>query len=62
VEDRCTRWWSGGAGGFRESNSTSMPAPLTSPLANPIGLPVSVQTYPITVGAGGTGGPPVPNA
>jgi hypothetical protein len=32
----------GGAGGFRVSNSTSMPAPLTSPLANPTGLPVSV--------------------
>jgi hypothetical protein len=43
----------GGAGGFRLSNSTSMPAPLTSPLANPTGLPVSVQSYPITVGAGG---------
>jgi hypothetical protein len=43
----------GGAGGFRLSNSTCMPAPLTSPLANPTGLPVSVQSYPITVGAGG---------
>jgi hypothetical protein len=43
----------GGAGGFRLSNSTCMPAPLTSPLANPTGLPVSATGYPITVGAGG---------
>ena len=43
----------GGAGGFRLSNSYSLPAPTTSPLANPTGLPVSVQGYPITVGAGG---------
>jgi hypothetical protein len=43
----------GGAGGFRLSNSTCMPAPLTSPLANPTGLPVSVTSYPITVGGGG---------
>jgi hypothetical protein len=46
----------GGAGGFRLSNSTSMPAPLTSPLASPAGIPVSVQGYPITVGGGGGGG------
>jgi hypothetical protein len=44
----------GGAGGFRLSNSTGMPSPLTSPLANPTGLPVSVQGYPITVGGGGS--------
>jgi hypothetical protein len=31
----------------------------TSPLANPTGLPVSVQSYPITVGAGGAGAPVV---
>ncbi len=45
----------GGAGGFRLSNSTvnNIPAPTMSPLANPINLPVSIQTYPITVGAGG---------
>jgi hypothetical protein len=43
----------GGAGGFRLSNSTSMPAPTTSPLANPTGIPVSVQGYPISVGGGG---------
>jgi len=43
----------GGAGGFRES--VPNPAAWTaSPLANPGGaLPVSVQGYPITVGAGG---------
>jgi len=46
----------GGGGGFRLSNSYSLPAPTTSPLANPSGLPVSVQAYPITVGAGGTTG------
>jgi hypothetical protein len=45
----------GGAGGFRLSNSTCMPAPLTSPLANPTGITASVTSYPITVGAGGAG-------
>jgi hypothetical protein len=44
----------GGAGGFRES----IPSPAAwtaSPLANPDGaLPVSVQGYPVTVGAGGS--------
>jgi hypothetical protein len=47
----------GGAGGFRES--VPSPAAWTaSPLANPGGaLPVSVQGYPITVGAGGTVSP-----
>jgi hypothetical protein len=46
----------GGAGGFRES--VPSPAAWTaSPLANPGGaLPVSVQSYPIIVGAGGGGG------
>ena len=48
-----------GAGGFRMSNSLGLPAPTTSPLANPTGITVSVGTYPITVGAGGAklGGP-----
>jgi hypothetical protein len=46
----------GGAGGFRISNSYLIPAPTTSPLANPTGLPVSIQTYPITVGGGGATG------
>jgi len=45
----------GGAGGFRLSNSVGcIPAPTMSPLANPTGLPVSVQGYPITVGGGAT--------
>ena len=45
----------GGGGGFRLSNSTCMPAPLTSPLANPTGFTVSLTGYPITVGGGGSG-------
>jgi len=45
----------GGAGGFRVSNSYGLPAPTTSPLANPTGLPVSATTYPVTVGGGGAG-------
>jgi len=46
----------GGAGGFRES--VPNPAAWTaSPIANPGGaLPVSVTSYPVTVGAGGAGG------
>ena len=47
----------GGAGGFRLSNSTCMPAPLTSPLATPTALPVAATSYPIAVGGGGTAGP-----
>ena len=46
----------GGAGGFRLSNDTCMPSPLTSPLANPSGLAVPATSYPITVGAGGSSG------
>ena len=45
----------GGAGGFRLSNSTCMPAPLTSPLASASGIPVTAQGYPIQVGGGGLG-------
>ncbi len=45
----------GGAGGFRMSNEHSLPAPETSPFANPTGLTAAVQGYPITVGGGGTG-------
>ena len=52
----------GGGGGFRVSNSTCMPGPQTSPLATPTGLTVTAQTYPITVGGGGAGGYPSPNA
>jgi len=44
----------GGAGGFRMSNTTCMPAPTTSPLANPTGITLTVATYPIIVGGGGT--------
>jgi hypothetical protein len=46
----------GGGGGFRLSNSYSIPAPTTSPLANPTGLLVSAQAYPITIGGGGAAG------
>ena len=45
----------GGAGGFRMSNEHSLPAPETSPLANPTGLTAAVQPYTVTVGGGGTG-------
>ena len=49
----------GGAGGFRVSNSVGcIPAPTMSPLANPTGLSVSAQGYPITVAAGGTAASP----
>jgi hypothetical protein len=55
-------WWNwihggggGGAGGFRESKSTVLQVVTASPLANPTSLPVSVTSYPITVGAGGAG-------
>ena len=51
----------GGAGGFRMSNDLCMPAPTTSPLANPTGLTLTTSAFPITVGAGGaapTGTPP----
>ena len=51
----------GGGGGFRLSNSTNMPAPTTSPLASPAGIPVSAQGYPITVGGGGAGSPGIGN-
>ena len=46
----------GGAGGFRFASPSI--SPLTypgKPLAGPATLPVSVQAYPITVGAGGAG-------
>ena len=49
-----------GAGGFRLANGNSVPS--MSPLANPSSLPVSIQAYPITVGAGGAaGGTPTAN-
>ena len=46
-----------GGGGFRLSNATGNSAPLTSPLASPTGITATATAYPITVGAGGTGGP-----
>ena len=48
----------GGAGGFREGRDIS-PSYTASPLVNSSGLTISAQTYPITVGGGGTGGGPV---
>ena len=44
----------GGAGGFREGK-TPATSYTASPLVAPAGLPVSVQTYPITIGGGGAG-------
>ena len=45
----------GGAGGYRESHCSSVSGPYTaSPLASSSSIPVSVQSYPITVGAGGS--------
>jgi hypothetical protein len=44
----------GGAGGFREGKASS-DCYTASPLNAPAGLPVTVQGYPITVGAGGAG-------
>jgi len=45
----------GGAGGFREGTTAPIIPYTASPLVAPAGLTVSVQPYPITVGAGGTG-------
>ena len=50
----------GGAGGFRLSNTTCMPAPLTSPLAAATAIPVTATGIPITVGGGGAGSPSAP--
>jgi hypothetical protein len=48
----------GGAGGYRESHcATTSGCYTASPLASATSLPVSVQTYPITVGGGGAGAP-----
>jgi hypothetical protein len=47
----------GGAGGYRESAGTSTGSYTVSPLGACVSaLPVSIQGYPITVGAGGAGG------
>ena len=47
----------GGAGGFRVSNSYSLPGPTMSPLSNPTGITVTVTTFPVTVGGGGAAVP-----
>jgi len=50
----------GGAGGFRESKAsydTYTASPLNATSGPTYNLPVSVQSYPITVGGGGSGGP-----
>ena len=52
----------GGAGGFRFASPSL--APLTypgKPLAAPAGLTATVNTFPITIGAGGTGSCGAPN-
>jgi len=47
-----------GAGGFRLTNSVGcLAAPVMSPLANPTGVTVTAQSYPIVVGAGGARAP-----
>jgi hypothetical protein len=46
----------GGAGGYRESSGNSGPY-TASPLATPVGITLTAQTYPITVGAGGAANP-----
>jgi len=53
----------GGAGGYRESSGAASGCFTVSPLGNSVaGITVSAQTYPITVGAGGAGGPtPAPS-
>jgi len=48
----CDQGGGGGAGGFRSFTALSPASPLNGPAA----LPVSVQGYPVTVGAGGAGG------
>ena len=50
----------GGAGGFREGKSsqdTYTASPLACTAGANAGLPVAVTAYPVTIGAGGTGGP-----
>jgi len=48
----------GGAGGYRESHSTPISGCYTaSPLANPTGITIATTSYPVIVGAGGSGAP-----
>ncbi len=55
----------GGAGGFREGKAPFCAPYTASPIACTsganAGLPVSIQSYPITVGGGGAGGSGSPN-
>jgi len=46
----------GGGGGFREGKNAPVDSYTASPLNAPAGLPVSLTSYPITVGGGGAGG------
>jgi len=46
----------GGGGGYRESKSPVAGSYTASPLATPTGITLTAQTYPISVGAGGTQG------
>ncbi len=56
-----SRGGGGGSGGYRESNGTASGCYTTSPRGACVSaLPVSVQGYPITVGAGGSAGVPSP--
>ena len=50
----------GGGGGFREGKPSEDPY-TASPIAATSQLPVSAQAYPITIGAGGSGGTGQPN-
>ena len=50
----------GGAGGYRESSGAASGCYTTSPLGTGVSaLPVSITSYPVTVGGGGAGGPGV---
>ena len=46
----------GGAGGFREGRDIT-PSYTASPLVAPAGLTITATTFPVSVGAGGTGAP-----
>jgi hypothetical protein len=46
----------GGAGGFREGKQACGSPHTASPLASTAGIPISVTSYPITVGGGGSAG------
>ena len=46
----------GGGGGYREGRTAPITPYTASPLVAPAGVTVSAQTYPIVIGAGGSGG------